>query len=450
MSVGPGPRARLPEGLLTALGGPRGSRARRPSWRFGVPAPLVLLLALPLGVAALRQASCAAHGWAGRAPLWRQCASPMMSAVGVDGPQGLLAYLTGRVGVELPLPQGFVTSALVTLAPGSGLQQQRGVLVLWAVVAAVLSAGLVVAVATVRDTPRADAVAVALSPVLAVSVLLSVQLVPVALAAGGLWAWQRRRPELAGALLGVAVLSGRPAVAVLLAMALVPPPGVADAVRRLLRAAGTALLLVVGPVAAIDLGLVLRPLSAWWGGGAGAGSPWFVPELARHPLGPATVAVLSLLGLALAAGLVVVLSTRRPRPAAADLALLGVVVVLLTGASFRPADAVWLVPFVALAGVRWRDHLVWAGAEATHAVALYTWLDAATDPAKGLPAGWYAAALSLRLMAVGRLAWVVWARASWEGPPPAGTLARLPPERPVDRSRVAVGDDAYPPVTEGP
>lgn len=415
-----------------------------------MPAPLVLLLALPLGVAALRQASCAGDGWAGRAALWRQCAAPLMSTVRADGDQGLLAYLGGRAGVGLPPVQGLVTSALATLAPGSGLAQQRGVLVLWVVVAAALLAGLVVAVATVRDTPRADVVALALSPVLAVSVLLSVQLVPAALAAGGLWAWQRRRPELAGALLGVAVLGGRAALLVLLAVALCAPEGVTDAVRRLLRAAGTALLLVVGPVAAVDLGLVLRPLSAWWEGGAGAGSPWFVPELARHPLGPVPVALVSLLGMLLAVALVAVLARRRPRPAAADLALLGVVTVLVTGASFRPADAVWLVPFVALAGIRWRDHLVWAAAEAAHAVALYTWLDAATDPAKGLPAGWYATALSLRLLAVARLAWVVWARASWEVSPPAGTLERLPSERPVDRSRVVVGDDAYPPVTEGP
>lgn len=106
MSVGPGLRARLPEGLLTAIGGPRGVRAARRPARTGVPPALVLLLVLPLGVAALRQASCAADGWAGRAALWRQCASPLMTAVGVDGPQGLLAYLTGRVAATCPSCRG--------------------------------------------------------------------------------------------------------------------------------------------------------------------------------------------------------------------------------------------------------------------------------------------------------------------------------------------------------
>ncbi len=318
-------------------------------------------------------------------------------------------------------------------------------LVLWTVLAAVLLAALVVVVATARRHPLADPTALALSPVVALAVLLSADLVPVAVATLALWAWSRGRVVLAGALAAVAVLGGWPALPVLLALVVVPAPGVVGAGRRLLASAGVTLLLVVGPVAALDLGLLLRPVQAWWSGGAGPGSPWFVATLAHHPLGGPSVAVLSLLGAALAAALVVVVGRRRPRPPVADVALVGVVVLVATGPAALPGTALWLVPLVALAGVPWRDHLLWAGAEVVHAVALFGWLGAASDPGHGLPAGWYATVLGLRLVALGRLAWVVWDRAAWGlGPRPpaaswemrgaAATLDRLPAGRPVDES----------------
>lgn len=442
---------RLPEGLLTALGGPRGARARSRAADAGRLAPVVLLLGLPLVVAALRQASCADHGWEGRAPVWRQCASPLLaSLVEDDAGRGVWAYLTGAVPLDLPVLRGVVATGLATLAPGAGIGEQRWVLVLWTLLAAVVLAGLVVAVGTVRGAPDADPVALALSPVLALSVLLSTDLVPVALAVVAVWAWARHRPELAGVLLGLAVLGGPQALLVLLALAVVPPPGVPRAVRRLLTSVAVTTLLVVGPVAALDLGTLVRPLRAWWTGGAGPGSLLFVPELALHPLGPGAVAAISVLGLLLAAALVVVLAARRPAPPVAGVALVGLVAALVTAPSAPVTAALWLVPFVALAGVPWRDHLVWAGAEAVHLVAWYGWVSAQTDTAHGLPAGWYATALTLRVLAVTRLGWVVWARASWGDPPRAGTLQRLPIVRPVDEARGAVGGSAYPPVTEGP
>ena len=67
----------LPPELSTPVGGPRGRRLRAvergPLARL---APVVLLLALPLSVAALRQAGCLAQGWRGDVPVWRQCSAP--------------------------------------------------------------------------------------------------------------------------------------------------------------------------------------------------------------------------------------------------------------------------------------------------------------------------------------------------------------------------------------
>ncbi|MGG5258988.1 hypothetical protein [Phycicoccus avicenniae] len=431
---------------------------------------MVLLLGLPLVVAALRQAACAGTGWEGRAPLWRQCGSPLFASLVDDGAgRGLVAFLRGGTDLDVPVLRGVVTSGLASLAPGGGLAGQRWVLVLWMLLAAVLLVGLVLAVGTAAGHPLADPVALALSPVLALTVLLSVELVPLTLAVVAVWAWGRGRVVLAGVLAGVSVLGGPLPLLVLLAMALVPPRGVEDAVRRMLVTVGVTLLVLVGPVAALDLGLLLRPVQAWLSDGAGPGAPWFVPALAQHPLGAPVVAGFATSGMLVAAALAVVVSRRSPRPPVADVVLVGLVVAMLTAPALPPLVALWLVPFVALAGVPWRDHLVWAGAEVVHAVALFTWLGAATDPGHGLPAGWYATALALRLVALGRIGWVVWARAtwgvpasaptapspagaaaSWGHPPTTGTLGRLPIEHPVDISTGGVGDTAYPPVTERP
>ncbi len=377
-------------------------------------APAVLLLGLPLAVAALRQAACTGPGWEGRTPIWRECASPLVEAVPVDAlGAGPLAYLTGSVRLDVPPVTGTVVTALARLAPGGALAEQRWFLLLWMLVAAVLLAAMVVAVGTVRRHPLADPVALALSPVGALTVLLSPALLPLALAVVALWAWSRDRVRLAGVLGGLALLGGAASAAVLLAMALLPGPTGRRAVRELLVAAGLTLLFVTAPVAALDAHTLTRPVSAWWSDGAGAGSPWFLPTLAGHPVSAGHVAVISALGAVAATGLGVVLARRAPRPPVADVALLVLVVLALTATALPVGATLWLVPFVALTGIRWRDHLLWAGAEWVHAVAWFTYVDGLTDPAKGLPAGWYATAVVLRLLAVGRLGWVVWARTMW-------------------------------------
>jgi hypothetical protein len=372
-------------------------------------APVVLLLGLPLSVAALRQAACTGPGWEGRTPVWRQCASPLLESVSVDGlGRGPLAYLTGSVPLDVPPVSGVATTLVAWLAPGAGVSEQRWFLLLWMLLAAVLLAGMVVAVGTVRRHPLADPVALALSPVLALTVFLSPALVPLAFAVAALWAWGRDRARLAGVLGGLALLGGAASAAVLLAMALLPGRGGRRGLRDLLAAAGLTVLFVAAPTAALDAHTLLRPLTAWWRDGAGAGSPWFLPQLAGYPVGAAHVAVVSVLGAGVAVALGVILARRRPP--VADVALLVLVVLALTATALPVGAALWLVPFVALAGIRWRDHLLWAGAEWVHAIAWYAYVAGLTDPGKGLPAGWYATALVLRLVAVGWLGWVVWSR----------------------------------------
>ena len=441
----------MPPGLTTSIGGPRGRRLREvergPLARL---APVVLLLALPLSAAALRQAGCLANGWRGSFPVWRHCSAPVVEAVSGGPAGGLTGWLGGGLRTAEPVLSAVVTSVLSRVAPGATSGHQRWFLTLWVLLTAAVLAGLVVAVGTVRRHPYADPVALALSPVLALTVYRSTDLLPLALAVVALWAWSRDRERLAGVLGGLALLAGPLSAVVLLAMLLLPGRGGADARRRLVVTSLATVAVVAVPVALVDAGALTGPWSTWRHAGAGPGSLWYLFTMAGFPIGPGYVAVIAGLGAVLTVALVVLCSRVRPRPVVAAVALVGLCVALCTAASFQPWAALWLVPLVALTGIGWRDHLVWAGAEAVHAVAMFGYLDYLVDPAHGLPPGWYAAALLLRLAAVVWLAREAWASASWGDAVPAGTLWKLPSVRPVENPTGGVGSNAYPPVTERP
>ena len=130
-------------------------------------------------------------------------------------------------------------------------------------VSAALLAGLVVAVGTVRRHPDADPVALALSPVLALTLYRSTDLLPLALAVVAVWAWSRDRTRLAGVLGGLALLAGPLSAVVLLAMALLPGRDGADARRRLLVTTAVTVAVVAVPVALVDAGALTASFRAW-------------------------------------------------------------------------------------------------------------------------------------------------------------------------------------------
>jgi hypothetical protein len=111
-----------------------------------------------------------------------------------------------------------------------------------------------------------------------------------------------------------------------------------------------------------------------------------------------------LLGLALVVlGTLVLLLAPRRRPRLAHGTLLAVAATLLVLKSLPVQSSLLLLPFIALAGLKWRDHLVWATTEIAYFVGVWLYIAGATTANRGLPAGFYLVLVLARLCGI---AWI--------------------------------------------
>nr|WP_202881496.1 glycosyltransferase 87 family protein [Pedococcus badiiscoriae] len=408
----------MPDGALAVAGGPLGrhASARARSWAATV-VPLLVAAAATMALSVVERAHCIQKGWTGSDQFWHACFSDLPSLYQLGNlHHGLAAYLAGDgSSADHPVLTGAVMAWLGGLVPdGPFLDQTRWYFALWALLGTALAVAVVYLTAASRPLHSANAAQVALSPVLLLTAMLSPDLFGVALASAGIWAWARRRPTLAGALLGLAVATRTYPVLILLALVVLGlRTGRLHAVGRTLAAAAGAVGVVLLPFLIGNPGAIAVPYERWWDSQAGLGSLWMVPELVGHPLPTGATTLLTVVGLVVAVlmGALFALSTRR-RPTVAEVALVLVALALVTGKTFPVQSSLWLVPLVALCGLRWRDHLVWASAEALHFVAVWLYVGGLSRPERGLPPGWYAVALIVRVAAVGYLVWRVWDTAS--------------------------------------
>ncbi|WP_083664328.1 glycosyltransferase 87 family protein [Ornithinimicrobium sp. CNJ-824] len=372
----------------------------------GVAAALVVLGAGMLALGVWQKGHCLLKGWSTPDQFWRACYSDV-PVVHVSSPlaDGLLPWSGEVPSTQPPLP-GLVLWLLARVSPqaGTGLGAQQGVFVAWALLAtALLAIGVMAAVALLPRSPW-RAAHLAVSPVLVTLALVSVDLLGVVLTLVALWAWQRRHPWLAGALLGWAVLVRPFPLLVLLALVLV-----ARREGHLLRAAqavvGAALgaLLLLVPLVAVEP-QALTAAEQWWSQGAGYGAVQMLPRLAGFPLGTTASTWVAVAGWVAAVALAVVLA-RRPRWGLVQVAAATTAVVALTAPSLSVQSGLWVLPLLVLSARPWWEHLVWAGVETLHFVA--TWLHIAfdSDPGRGLPPLAYAVVVLLRAAAWGWLLW---------------------------------------------
>ena len=404
------------------IGGPRGRYAARELPWMITAAVLSALAANPAGFGIALRIPCLRTHWAGDGQFWNACYSDLPNAYR-DGnlDAGLAAFLRGAEGAPTtgqPPLTGLLLTAVASLVPSAEREGTRiaWYFALWAVLLTLLLLAVIWLVASSSRRPW-TAAHVALAPVVALVGFVSADLLGVALASAGMWAWGRRRPAAAGVLLGLAISARSYPVLILVAIGLLALRS--GRLRQFARTASHAVATFLGVLGALWL---LHPEAAvsayqgWVAAGAGYGSPWLLPQLAGHPLPTWAVTALAVLGwvIAIIVGAVLALSSAR-RPTLAEVSLVMVGIVLVTGKSFTVQSSLWLVPLIAWSLVQWRDHLIWAAAEAMNFVAVWLTIAAGKVPDRGLPNPWYAFFSMLRVIAVLWLVAMVWlqARERW-------------------------------------
>jgi uncharacterized membrane protein len=451
-----------------AVGGPWGRYAVTGRALFWTPLRVCLLLAsLALAVAWLKQAPCADGNWAGHVQYTHLCYSdtvPLFGLHGLDG--GAVPYLDSPV--EYPvLTGGFMAAAAALSAAYDRAADAWDLLPVVPPVQSYYAATCLLLTAcaflVVRSTLALagrrpwDAAMIGLSPLLVVHAFTNWDLFAVALAGLGLWAWARRRPVLAGVLLGLGVAAKLyPAFLLLALLLLCLRAGLLRTWLRTALAAVATWLAVNAPVAVLAPENWSRFFTLNSTRPADPDSLWNIAlHLSGHRLldGPlaegqtptllnAVVAVALLAGVA-AVGWLTVAAPVRPR--VAQVAFLLVAAFLLTNKVWSPQYSLWLLPLAVLARPRWRSLLAWQATEALLWVPRMLWY-LGTDN-RGVDVEWFFLAVTLRDAAVVVLMALVVrdvldpdrdvVRTSWPGvdDPAGGPLDRAP-DRVALRGRV--------------
>jgi hypothetical protein len=399
--------------------------------------------ALMVGVGVLQKGHCLSYGWTDPDQFWRACYSDVtVVSISTALSEGSLPY-SGESPSDQPVLSGVVLwgLALLSPAPGADVAAQRWVFALWALAATVLVALATLALVSLQTSRPWQAAHLAASPVIAVLALISVDLAGIVLLLWALWAWQHDRPVTSGMLLGLAFLV-RPFPLLFLAGAVLLDWRAGRRRRSVqmgLSAFLTACAVYVPFLVLFGDGATLA-VRRFFSSGPGYGGSSLVPGLFGATL-PTTVAtVVAVAGWVVALG-VGVMRLRRMPPGTDVHHLVALVApmmlaVVLTSKSVSVQTGLWLLPFLALSALPWRDHLLWAAAEVVHFEATWLYIGFGSDPGRGLPGDAYAVAVVGRMLA---WAWVlgrVSAR-SGEAPDAYGTSSSLPEVPPDSRSRWA-------------
>ena len=406
------------------IGGPLGRyaaltrQAGRSAWQPAA-AVLIGLSSLTIALGVLQKAHCFGKGWNTPDQFWHACYSDLPIVYQSAGLGHAMPYLPGAQPLDQPLISGLVMWLVGLVVPdGSALVQQQWYFALWTVLITLIV--MVLVAVTAASVPAAPwrAAQVALSPVLVLAGLVSVDLLGVLLASAALLAWGRSKIALAGLLLGLAISARSYPLVLLVAIGLLAVrSGRVTAWRKL---AGTTLVTwfaVSLPWLVMNADALLSVYRSWWRAGASYGSVWMMPTLMGRVLPHGVVTPLAILGwvAALAVGAFFALGMAR-RPTVAEVSLVMLVIVLVTGKSVPVQAGLWLLPLIALIGLQWRDHLIWAAFEATYFGAVWLYIAGLSKPDRGLPKGLYALLLVLRLAALLFVVMQVWRVARSRGP----------------------------------
>ncbi|MCW2643608.1 MAG: hypothetical protein JWP76_5914 [Dactylosporangium sp.] len=387
-------------GLSEAIGGPLGEHAVRPprspfgGSRFWTPVRIVLALAcLMLSLHWVQKSPCRDGAWGADLPQYKHfCYTDVLALYYAEGlAEGKLPYVDHAV--EYPVLTGAFMGVLglpvhAYASSHPGINQAQRFYDLNALVLGALGVATVAMILALRRRRPWDAAMFALSPALFVSATVNWDLLAVALSSFFLYLWARRRPGLAGLMLGLATAAKF--YPLLLAGALLVLAVRTGRAREFVTTVSAALLTWVAvnaPVALLYPGSWREFFRLNSTRGVDWGTIWYVGE--HFPLGGdqyglapfqwldhqpdhGTLNTLYLLLFVLACAGILVLALRAPRrPRLAQLAFLIVAAFLVTGKVWSQQYVLWLLPLAILARPRWGAFLAWQFAEVAYFAAFY-------------------------------------------------------------------------------
>ncbi|MEV1146028.1 glycosyltransferase 87 family protein [Micromonospora sp. NPDC049799] len=478
-------------GVSGVIGGPLGDHAvalDRPAGRerrFWTATRIVLaLVCLTLALHWVQKSPCQDGAWQNNVQYTRFCYTDVLALYYAEGlNEGKVPYRDHPV--EYPVLTGYFMGALglpvhALGADDPSLNQGQWFYNLNALVLGALAVATVAVLLALRRRRPWDAALFALAPALLLTATVNWDLLAIGLAAFGLLAWARRRPLVAGLLLGLA------GAAKMWPLFILGPILVLALRAGRMRAALTAVGAAVVSLVLVNLHAAVNYRENWdrffelnterpidWG------TLWYIGRYldgktggtAPGDLGPfewlnANIPALNNLSYALF-GLaclgVAALALRAPRrPRLAQLAFLVVAAFLIFSKVWSQQFVLWLLPLVVLARPKWGAFLAWQVAEICYFAAFYGELLGAATSRPVFPEGVFVLAATLRLGTVVLLCVLVVreilhpeedaVRATYDDDPDGGVLDGAPDVGWLRRwrDRATAGEPSPAPVTAQP
>jgi uncharacterized membrane protein len=422
----------LVRGLSEVIGGPVGEHAARPrpGSRLLTPARVVMVLAvLVFCLHWVQKSPCQDGAWQDNSQYRNFCYTDVLALYYAEHlNEGAVPYFDWPV--EYPVLTGAFMGVLglpvhdLALHSGSFNQGEA----FYNLNALVLSAFGIAAIATVLALRRRrpwDAAMFALAPALVVTATVNWDLLAVGLTVFFVYAWARRRPAIAGILLGLAV-------AAKFYPLLFAGPLLVLALRTgRWRAALTTVAAAAATWVAVNAPVFVFAREGWArffvlsnSRGVDWGTLWYMGTHVEFPRGTGipvindlaqqipllNLVIYGLLAVCCVAVALLTLTAPRP-PRLSQLLFLVVAVFLLTGKVWSQQFVLWLIPLAVLARPRWGAFLAWQLAELGYFLAFYAQM-LNVNGHFVIPEGTFVTAAALRWVTVAVLVYFV-ARDIW-------------------------------------
>lgn len=424
------------------IGGPLGSHARigEPYRTWWLPIRVLLVVAfLASAVAFISFEHCRAGDWRSPDMYVHACysdAAAIYTSRGLDEHRNPFMARGNDSALAYPVLTNLVIGATSWLVPtGTAPERRRTYFDINALLAVLFMVVTVVVVARLVD-PWRDALFVAIAPAGLLSLYIGWDALGAMLTVLGIAFLRRGSPIAAGILLGLAIATTFYPIVLLVAIYLASPRARSFAAPDRVVTAAVVTWVSVSAVFAMVFSWsgvlafyqALLQQSATYGSlwfGLGLLLGWTPPALNLFWIGAFAVIVVALMML---------IRRRGMQPTIGEAALLIGAVYFVTAKGFAPQQVLWLIPLAAMAGLRWRDLVIWQGIEVVYHLAVWQYIAVLNDAKRGLDANAYGWITLLHVAGLIYLILRVWdqinARTIRTVHPGQPDVPDLPPESP--------------------